>query len=71
MTDEKEQLEDAVHTLAIKIRSELHMINNNVLQIEKDLEDLEDMAIILGRLDEPTIPLKYMKKWLEEIEGEK
>lgn len=56
MTLEKTELEEAVHRLADKIGTKLHTINNSVLQISKDLEDLEDIAIILGRIDEPTMP---------------
>ena len=62
----KDELEDAVHNLANKIQSELHAINDVVIQIDKDLEDLEDIAIVLGRIDEPTIPWEGMKKLLEE-----
>lgn len=68
MTLDKEQLEDAVHNLAAKIRSELHMINDIVIQIDKDLEDLEDIAIVLGRIDEPNLTEDEYKKWLEEDE---
>ena len=46
---EKEQLEAAVFALGDKIRSKLHAI-------DKDLEDLEDIAIVLSRIDEPTVP---------------
>jgi hypothetical protein len=65
MTDEKTQLEEVVHNLSDKIGSELHAINNSCLQISKDLEDLEDVAIILGRIDEPTVPWEGVKKTLE------
>jgi Lhr-like helicase len=66
MTIEKEQLEDAVMNTASKIRSNLHLINDTIIQIDNDLADIEDLALILGRIDEPTVTEEEYKKWLEE-----
>jgi hypothetical protein len=68
MTIEKEQLEGAVHKLADKIRSDLLTINDSMVRIASNLEDLEDIAIVLGRIDEPAVPWESMKKMLEEDE---
>ena len=51
---EKEKLEAAVFALGDKIRSKLHAI-------DQDLEDLEDIAIVLGRIDEPTVSLDELE----------
>ena len=71
MTKEKDSIEEAlirefrkVDARLNKLRDESFKVFESISDIQDDLEDLHDLAIIYGRFDEPKVSWEEMKRRL-------